>query len=247
MKYRIQRFLHFVLGFENYLFLTSVIKILIFKKRPGEEYKAFLKFMSLIPHDSTVLDVGANIGVMTTLLSRDHPDWQIYSFEPMPRNYKTVQRIAHIFKLRNAQIYQMALGNEDGQVEMLMPVQKSVKQSAWSHVAGQGDAEEEEIGERVHVPCKRLDSLDFLFHTDKPINGIKIDVEDFEYFVFQGAQNLLATYHPIVYAELAHEDNRNNCFEFFKTLNYKAKVYENGELVDYDNRVHHWNFFFMPA
>ena len=247
MKYRIQHFLHIVLGFENYLFLTSVIKILIFKSRSGEEYKAFLKFMSLIPPDSTVLDLGANIGVMTALLSRDHPDWQIYSFEPMPRNHKTIQRIANLFKLKNTRIYQMALGNEDGQVEMLMPLQNSVKQSAWSHVAGHGDSENEEIGERVKVPCRRLDSLDFLFNTDKLIKGIKIDVEDFEYFVFQGAHKLLSTYRPIVYAELANEDNRSKCFEFFKTMNYKARVYENGELVDYDNRVHHWNFFFMPA
>jgi hypothetical protein len=52
-----------MLGFENYLFIFSrfTIKRLEF----GQIEKEFLQFMKLVPNDGIILDLGANIGIMT--------------------------------------------------------------------------------------------------------------------------------------------------------------------------------------
>ena len=80
-----------------------------------------------------------------------------------------------------------------------------------------------------------------------PITAIKLDVENFEYFVLDGGKQTIIKHRPIIYTELWENENRDKCFNFIRNLNYSIKVLQNNELVDFDKKIHTTqNFFFIP-
>ena len=48
---------------------------------------------------------------------------------------------------------------------------------------------------------------------DKKIGAIKMDVENFEYFVLEGGKELIKKHKPIIYTELWENQNREKCFQ----------------------------------
>src|SRR5690606_16720124 len=91
MKNTIKYLLHRLLGFRNYLFVFSVFKIYTLKRDRNE--KDFFHFLRLIPENTAVLDIGANIGIMTVHLSRSIKNVAVYSFEPIPFNIEAFKRV----------------------------------------------------------------------------------------------------------------------------------------------------------
>jgi hypothetical protein len=91
-----------------------------------------------------------------------------------------------------------------------------------------------------------LDNMIEITNSGKRISGIKIDVENFEFFVLDGAKQLIAKNRPVVYAELWENENREKCFELFNSLNYKTVVVVNNKAVEYDKAIHKTqNFIFI--
>lgn len=234
-----------MLGFRNYLFVFSVFKIYTLKRDRNE--KDFFHFLRLIPENTAVLDIGANIGIMTVHLSRSIKNVAVYSFEPIPFNIEAFKRVIRFFKLKNVTLFELALGNTEGEAEMVMPVVNAVRLQGLSHVVHNSITENNE-GDRYKVPLKMLDNIDMLQNTDKRISAIKIDVENFEFFVLEGAKKLLIKHKPIVYAELWDNDNRKRCFELFESLGYSTQVVANDTLVKFETGKHSTqNFIFLPS
>lgn len=245
MKNTVKYIFHKLLGFKNYLFVFSLFKIYTLKRDRNE--KDFFQFLSLIPADTAVLDIGANIGIMTVHLARSIKNTTVYCFEPMPNNIAAFKRIVNYFGLQNVKLLEVALGNTEGTVEMVMPVINSVRMQGLSHVVHSSIPENNE-GERFQVPLKMLDKLEILKNSPQRISAIKIDVENFEYFVLDGARDILTKNKPIVYAELWDNENRTQCFGLFNELDYVTYVVNHGELVKYEPAKHKkQNFIFMPA
>ncbi len=243
MKNLAKLVLHKLLGFKNYLFVFSLFKIKTLKKDKNE--KDFFQFLSLIPGNTIVLDIGANIGIMSVHLAQKIKDATVFSFEPMPNNIETFKRIIAYFKLKNVQLFEIALGNTEGEVEMVMPVISNVRMQGLSHVVHDSISENNE-GERFTVPLKMLDRLPELINATKRISGIKIDVENFEFFVLDGAKELIRKNKPVVYAELWENENRTKCFELFTQLNYGIFVVVNATLLPFDALKHKTqNFIFQ--
>ncbi|CAN5444181.1 hypothetical protein BH10BAC1_BH10BAC1_05190 [soil metagenome] len=243
MKNTAKYILHKLLGFKNYLFIFSLYKILTLRKDKNE--KDFFAFLRLIPENTLILDIGANIGVMTVHLARTIKGSTVYAFEPMPNNISTFKRIIRYFKLENVKLFEIALGNSEGEAEMVMPVISKVKMQGLSHVVHDSIPVNND-GERFKVPLKMLDHMSELTTASKRISAIKIDVENFEFFVLEGAKQLLAKHKPIVYAELWENENREKCFELFKKLNYKTVVVIDNKAVEFDAGKHKTqNFIFL--
>lgn len=244
MKNAAKYILHKLFGFRNYLFIFSLFKIYTLKRDKNE--KDFFQFLGLIPEGTAVLDIGANIGIMTVYLAR-LKNVMVYCFEPMPNNINAFKRIVGHFKLDNVKLFEIALGNTEGEAEMVMPVISSVRMQGLSHVVHESIPDNNE-GERFKVPLKMLDKMPELINSPKRISAIKIDVENFEFFVLDGARELIAKNKPVVYAELWDNENRHNCFNLFKDLHYKTYVAVNEKLVLFDSAVHiKQNFIFLPA
>lgn len=244
MKSAVKYILHKLLGFKNYLFVFSLFKIYTLKRDKNE--KDFFHFLALIPAGTIVLDIGANIGIMSVHLARSVKNNTVYGFEPMPNNIAAFKRVINYFRLKNVKLFEIALGNTEGEAEMVMPVINAVRMQGLSHVVHNSIKENNE-GERFKVPLKMLDKMEELTNAPQRISAIKIDVENFEFFVLDGAKNLLSKNQPVVYAELWENENREKCFELFKTLNYKTVVIANNKALEFDPSLHKTqNFIFIP-
>ena len=245
MKNFIKYILQKLLGFQNYLFVFCLFKIKTLHKDKSE--KDFLYFLGLIPSSGIVLDIGANIGIMTVYLARKIKDATVFAFEPIPHNIKVLERVISHYKLKNVNVCKHALGNEDGEIEMVMPVIDLVKMQGLSHVV-HSSIPENNTGERFKIPVKKLNNIKEIMDSTKPVTGIKMDVENFEYFVLDGAKELLKKYKPIIYCELWDNENRNKCFKLMQSLGYEIRILVQGQLAIYTPEVAKihptQNFFF---
>jgi FkbM family methyltransferase len=243
MKTFVKLILQKILGFKNYLFIFSLYIIATLKRNRKEG--DFLHFLSMLPPKSTILDIGANIGVMTVHLARRFPDSQIFSFEPVPENLQTLRRLVRFFKLGNVRVFDCALGNYEGTAEIILPEQKHVKFQGLSHIEGV-EGTEGDRGIQYNVPMHKLDNLVELDSLRYPLAGIKIDVENYEYQVMCGAKKIITKYKPIIYAELWDNQNRADCIKLLTEIGYNIFVLENNILVTFEPVKHKTqNFFFQ--
>jgi len=238
MKNTIKYILQKILGYQRYLFVFSKFKIRTLKKDKKEG--DFFLFLDEIKKEGDVLDIGANIGIMTYHLAKRFPNKQIVSIEPMPDNLSVLNKIIKHYNLKNVTVKPIALGEKTEQVEMVLPLNGKVKMQGLAHVV-HDSIDEWNTGEKIKVDCLRLDDL----FTDVAISGIKMDIENFEYFALKGGQEMLEKFKPVIYLELWANENRTQCFELLNKIGYVAFVNENNNLVEYDALKHKkQNFIF---
>ena len=196
--------------------------------------------MKAIENEGDILDVGANIGIMTAHLSQTFPKRTIHCIEPVPSNLKILKKIIYEYNLINAKVHNVAVGNEEKELEMVLPVHQNVKMQGLAHVVHDSIYEWNE-GEKFKVQSKKLDTL----FSDTPIAGIKMDIENFEFFALDGAREILTKYKPVVYLELWENENREKCFELLESLGYEAFVAWGDELKPFkDSGLNKQNFIF---
>lgn len=239
MERLIQRLLQRLLGFDRYLVLFSRIKIRTLRWDSNE--RDVLHFIEQMPEDAVVLDIGANIGIMTVLIARRVRRGVVHAFEPIPDNFAALRRNVEHFGLDNVVLHPMALGEERGELEMVMPEESNVRMQGLSHAVDVGP--DAVVGTRYTVPQERLDDLDLA--RERPIAGVKIDVENFEQYVLRGARGLLERWKPLVYTELGDNENRTECFALFRDLGYTVGVLEGDRIVAFDPARHTVHNFFM--
>lgn len=239
MKNTIQRLLQRLLGYNTYLWCFTLYKLRTLKWDKNEN--DFFYFLTLIKPKSTVLDIGANIGLMAYYLAKNNT---VFAFEPMPDNIKTIERVKHKFSLNNLTLLPYALGNKTTTIQLVLPEVDGVKKQGLSHVVDDKMTEFND-GILFDAKCYKLDEVSELNHYK--IDAIKIDVENFEYEVFQGAEELLKRDKPIIYSELWDNQNRLDCFNYLEKLGYTTYVLKNGKLEPIQsNPSNIQNFFFIP-
>lgn len=136
---------------------------------------------------ATVIDVGAHIGSFTVPMQ----EWvgasgKVLAFEPMPELFECLRRNVGRASYRNAELYQVALGNQNGKVTF---GRNKLNYGACSMV--------NPMGEPVEVWCRSLDEL----YVGAPISFMKIDCEGAEIDVLRGARQLLTMCRPVLFIE----------------------------------------------
>lgn len=243
MKNLAKLILQKTLGYHNYLFIFALYVIYTLKYQKRE--RDFLYFLQLLPKNKSVLDIGANIGVMTCHLSKHLSDAQVYAFEPQPDNLLILRKIIRFFKLQNAHVLNFALGESNEKIKMVLPIEGKTKLHGLSHICHESISDFNS-GLHYEADMRRLDDVQEI--QNESIGGIKLDVENFEFFVLKGGENILRKNKPIVYTELWENQNRINCIHFMLALGYECKQFCKGELVDYDKcPTISQNFFFIPV
>lgn len=229
-----------LLGYQSYLYVFAKFKILTLKFDQKE--KDFLRFIELIPKkEGIILDIGANIGIMTYHLSKRFSLNYIHAIEPVPSNVEILKKIIKQKQLKNVSVHALALGTENSTAKMILPFENNVYFQGLSHIKHESITEMNE-GKEFEVEMKTLNDL----FPNKKIIAIKIDVENFEYFVLKGGENLLKTHQPLIYAELWANENRQKCFDLLSALNYQTFVIDKRELVSYNSSLHKkQNFIFI--
>ncbi|OIQ36385.1 MAG: hypothetical protein BM555_02815 [Crocinitomix sp. MedPE-SWsnd] len=232
MKNAIKYILQKLMGYQRYLFVFAKRKIKTLKgdKKEGD----FFAFMEAVKTEGDLLDVGANIGIMSYHLSKQFSDRTILAIEPMPSNLSVLMRIKDHFKLDNVEIVPTAVGDKDGEsVEMVLPMNGKVKMQGLAHIVHDSITEWNE-GEKFSITSDTLDKI----CEGRSIAGIKMDIENYEIFALKGAQKLIEKDHPVVYLELWENENRDQCFSFLNELGYSAYVNSSKGLIPYDPQNH---------
>lgn len=240
MKNSVKYILQKIMGLNTYLYVFALYKIKTL--RSDKKENDFFTFLSLLKDGKgDVLDIGANLGIMTVHLANKLPNTTIHAFEPMPTNVSVLKRIIAKFKLKKTKIHEIALGDESGTAKMVLPVNGQTVMQGLSHIKHETITEWNE-GQEVDV---KLDKLDNILN-GQPVQAIKIDIENFEYFALKGASRIITSNKPIIYAELWNNENRSNCFEYLKSFNYSIFVGENNQIVPFDSSKHDTqNFIFI--
>lgn len=240
MKNGIKYILQKLLGFRTYLYVFAIFKIKTLRSDSKE--KDFFHFLSLLEDGKgAVLDVGANIGIMTVHLAQKLPNSTVHAFEPVPDNLSVLKKVIAKFNLKKIKIHETAVGESVGNVQMILPHQGKTKMQGLSHVKHESITEWNE-GEEFNVPLNTLDNL----LNGEPIQGIKIDIENFEFYALKGGKRILETNHPVIYAELWDNENRTNCLDLLSAMNYQANVVVDNKLVPFNAKKHtNQNFIFI--
>jgi len=226
------------LGYSGYLYRFAKYKIRTLRKDKKEG--DFFAFLDAVEGDGILLDVGANIGVMTYHMSRRFPASKVLAIEPIPTNFGVLSRIKEEYQLDNVELIPEAVGNEVKEIEMVLPTQGKVKMQGLAHVVHDSITEWNK-GENYRVKCNTLDEL----VQGEKVSGIKMDIENFEYFALLGAERILSEDKPVVYLELWENENRDKCFSLLESKGYSVFINQNGQLVPFDPRKHKvQNFIF---
>ena len=150
------------------------------------------------------LDIGANIGAHTVVLSNLF--YKVHSFEPQYDVFKILQENINVNNCTNVIPYNVGLGNKSEVVKM-----KCFDKQNSYNVGSVGIVNNEEGCEKINVVT--LDSL-YL----ENIALIKIDVEGYEYNAFLGGLQTIKHNKPVIIFE---EHNPNSkVFGLLKSLNY---------------------------
>jgi FkbM family methyltransferase len=147
------------------------------------------------------LDIGANVGYFSILLSKLVGDsGEVLAFEPNPLTRRFFELSVKRNGNRNIKIYSCALGASRSVAKLHIP------KNPGTILGGHGRPSlirQRDTGETVGVEVEVL-TLDSILGETK-IWGLKIDVEGYETEVLKGAQNLLVRNPPtVIFSEVTH-------------------------------------------
>lgn len=247
VKSLIQLLIQNVLGYRNYLYVFSIYRVLRYQWfKDDADFKYFLE-LTHSNNPGTIIDAGANVGYTSVIFAKHHPTYHIISYEPVSLLSKIIEKVIAYFGLKNITVKQLALGNNLGEVAIKTPIVAGVKKQGLSFVDFAVDREDETMFNGYLTEQVKMVSIDedLLQTTIPPVVGIKVDVENFEYFVLQGAQKIIKKYRPVVMAELWGNDRKIACIELMQHFDYQVKVIVDHQLVPYTQQ-NSLNYFFVP-
>jgi FkbM family methyltransferase len=186
---------------------------------------------SLIKKDDVVLDIGANIGETTLHFARLASEGKVFGFEPVPYVFDFFQNNVRLNNLQNIVLQNMALSNKE---EILFFKDTPNKNSSGITL------NKNKIDDGAKVTATSLDAIDAK-NSFKKIDLIKLDVEGFEPFVFEGAKNCILKYKPKMYVEINHDHLQRNHFtgtdllKIIQDLGYVLFKVKGKEIVPIEN------------
>lgn len=234
--------LHLLFGFENYLWLFSIIKIKILRldKRKAD----FLYFEKTISPTANIIVIGACTGITTIPFAKSHSKRKIFAYEPLLSNFNVLKKIITFYKLDNISIFNIGLGENQEEREFVLPVVNGIKKQGLAHIVDSTILEYNE-GIINNVKLDKLDQREEIKSIE--ISAIKIVAENFESYIFKGAKNTILKNRPIIYCELWNNQNRKKVFSIVENFNYSIYYRKGNFLLPFnENDYLGKNFFFRP-
>ena len=152
-------------------------------------------FSRLINPGDTVIDVGANWGVHTLLMSKlVGPSGRVIAIEPDPNAVSDLRFNQRLNGCENITVNQVAAADSEGEIALYL-----AKSSSLNTI--ESDRQQAGLSEKLMVKVTRLDSI----VEDLKLGNlclIKIDVEGAESQVLQGAESILRNQRPYFVIDL---------------------------------------------
>jgi FkbM family methyltransferase len=197
----------------------------------------------LVSPGDAVIDVGANVGAYTVLLSKlVGPTGRVFAFEPVPENYAVLAYAIKHLSLANVIPFALGLSNSEGSAVMEIPSFKINGESLYdSRIVDCATP-----GLRsVSVPIKTLDSIGI-----ERCTFLKIDVEGHEVQVLCGARETIRRCRPAILMETfeppASADSvSGHCVRILTDEAYTPMIFKVGKFHRWDGCAHPQNLFFL--
>jgi FkbM family methyltransferase len=180
------------------------------------------------------IDIGANVGFYTLAAANSFDI--VYSFEPSPY---TFGRLIHNLEINKfTSVTAINAGLSDVKSEMSLYINPfnngGCSLNAFSEAIKNlyPDYVWQSVRVNVELLDEVIDSRDVI-----GIDLIKIDVEGHELSVIRGAQRTIATYRPLIYAEVAKERNKLNAINAVLPDGYISYSLTNKILIVEDSVV----------
>jgi FkbM family methyltransferase len=173
---------------------------------PGEIrfLRQYLKF------GQTAFDIGSNKGgYLYWMRKAVGPAGSVYAFEPQPLLYEYLLSSVRSFGWENVEVENMGLGDQTADMELYIPGKEGDTSPGASFNTGKHGGEDYYIRP---TPVTTLDEYTRL-HDIGQIHLMKVDVEGFEYNVFKGADNILASQLPALLFESEQRHLASNSLE----------------------------------
>lgn len=198
----------------------------------------------IVGDGDVVLDIGANIGMVTLPLSKlVGPNGQVYSFEPNPELVDVLSKTIDHNALNNVKLHPIGLGQKKEILELNIP---KFNRGSASLIRNFNNPHTT----KVKVNIEKLDQIVKQYNIQK-VRLIKIDVEGYETSVFLGANYLLSTIQPDAILFELNERSTSNLTEeplikLLKSHNYDffiiPKNYLKMQLVSLNDTLDNANF-----
>jgi FkbM family methyltransferase len=203
----------------------------------------------LVEPDSTVVDLGANIGIYTKILSElVGPEGCVISVEPVPQTFALLSRNVRSLGLGNVTCVNAAVSNVDGMVLMELPERDSGGTNFYrAKVSSRSDGATREAGQSVRVPARTLDTI---VRGGRTVGFVKCDVEGHELACLTGAKQVLEAHRPAWLVELSDnpDDSNSTAWEtlrLFGALSYSPWWFDGKRLMPRRPGDQSVNYFFL--
>lgn len=195
-------------------------------------------FRENIKADSTILDIGANVGYFSLLGASLAGKGRVFAFEPDPRNYQRLMANVYLNGLQGrVRCENAAVADKDGEILL---TNLDASNSGGRLTVDKREEVDSLFGKdfaSLPVRSLRLDS----FLKDERVDFIKIDIEGYEPKAFAGLSGILSRWHPAIVSEFSPDNllniGKTRPEEFlasFLRLGYaiSAVEFESGKLID---------------
>jgi FkbM family methyltransferase len=185
------------------------------KLRKTLEPELFL-LRELVGEGRRAVDIGANRGYYTFMLSKLCQFVEAFEPQPLPIDYIVS------YGRKNINCYNVALSNFNGYLELNIPVlnnQAADGLASFKKISGEQKS--------ITVPVHTLDNYNF-----QNVSFIKIDVEGHELQVIEGAKETILRDKPVLLVEIEQRHLENisilEVFERISGLGYEGSFYSKG-------------------
>jgi FkbM family methyltransferase len=202
----------------------------------------------LIKPGDTVIDIGANVGVYTKILSElVGPDGHVYSIEPFPPTFEILCYNVKKLHLDNVEPINVAISDSQAIVTMALPYDSS---GAETHYRASivTDRPEESKTKTTNVQATTIDSR--FLSASGTISFIKCDVEGHEPACIKGATKFLARSQAAWLIEVSGKPDdtdspAHNVFKILHDQGYSAWWFDGSILKRRHPGDKSTNYFFL--
>lgn len=167
------------------------------------------------PGTRLALDIGANVGGWTVVLSRLCAE--VHAFEPNPQALPILRGFTTT--RQNVRLFDAAVGDSVGDIDLHL-----YESSAWASAYREGELDAWRAGEPAETITVPRVSLDALGYEERPVEFMKIDVEGAERDVLIGAAGTVIRQRPALLVEIHTAANREWTLDFLGMHGYQPEL-----------------------
>ncbi|HEV2150147.1 MAG TPA: FkbM family methyltransferase [Longimicrobiaceae bacterium] len=204
----------------------------------------------LVGPGDTVVDVGANVGVYTRVLSElVGPTGRVVSVEPVPQTFSLLSHNIRSLGMANVRAVNAAVSDRDATVTMEVPKYDSAGENYYEAHVIPGDETGQARTENRRVQARSL-TLDSITDGLDPVTFVKCDVEGHELACIAGSESLIRKDRPAWLIEVSGDPDlsgtgASRLFELLEDESYRPWFFDGRQVVRRRPGDHSTNYFFL--